>query len=234
MQISEERIQQILGGDTSERALAYAEQLRRYGENGAAAAAAAPVAGDFFGGLIGGVKGLVTGGIPGAISGAISGSKGGPPAPQMPPGALVPGGMMPGGFGGVVGGIIGGIGSGVGSGIINRLTGGSNGSSSGCNCGSSGRDSCTRQKLSSQPAPLATFFGGCCPPGRTLRRINNGRDICIKTPKMNVFNPSALRRADQRITGFARRAAPILKDMGYTVGKTRSVKLKVGKGRRRR
>lgn len=96
----------------------------------------------------------------------------------------------------------------------------------GCGCGSRGRDPCTHQKMTHQPAPLATFFGGCCPPGRTLRRKPFGRDVCIKTPRLNPFNPHALARADRRITTFSRRAAPILHDMGYTVSRTRHVKLK--------
>lgn len=107
------------------------------------------------------------------------------------------------------------------------------GSAGGCGCnGSSGRDPCTGQRTSSQPAPLATFFGGCCPPGRVLRRINNGRDICMKRPTMNVFNPRALARADKRLTGFARRGSAILKDLGFQVSRHRHVK--IGKKRRRR
>lgn len=107
------------------------------------------------------------------------------------------------------------------------------GSGCGCKGGSNGRDACTGQRTSSMPAPNATLFGGCCPPGRTLRRIGMGRDICIKTPKMNVFNPKALARADSRVTGFARRAAPILKDLGFTVTSTRK-KAIAGKRRKRR
>lgn len=67
------------------------------------------------------------------------------------------------------------------------------------------------------PAPKATFFGGECPPGRKLRRIAMGRDVCIKTPRMNPFNPRALARADRRVTAFARRSKAILQDLGYHV-----------------
>lgn len=134
-----------------------------------------------------------------------------------------------------IGGALGGIAGQVLPQFFPGLAPGTSVATRGCGCnGTSGRDPCTRQRLSSQPAPLATFFGGCCPPGRTLRRIRNGRDICIKTPKVNPFNPRALARADARITTFARRAAPIFKDLGYAVSSSRKVKLKVGRKRGRR
>lgn len=137
-----------------------------------------------------------------------------------------------GGLGGVVGGaagLAGGlVGDLLGGGITKRLTPNGNG---GCGCGSSGRDPCTRQKLGNRGAPLATFFGGCCPPGRVLRRTSWGRDICAKQPRMNPFNPRALARADRRITTFAKRVKPILRDMGYAVTSSRKVNL--GKKRRR-
>lgn len=172
-------------------------------------------AGVIVGGATGGVAGAIAGGVKTAATQWGGGS--GPPKVTMP-------------GGGVIGPIIGGI---IGGGLprIPGLTSGSNGSGCGCS-GSSGRDSCTQQRLSSQPAPLATFFGGCCPPGRVLRRVNNGRDICAKRAKMNVFNPQALARVDRRVTGFARRAAPILKDMGFSVSRARKVSL--GKSKRKR
>lgn len=157
-----------------------------------------------------------------------------PFTPSVPGGgaALLP--AVAGPIGGVIGGVVGGAINTFAGGILNRLTPGST-AASGCGCGhSNGRDPCTRQKMTSQPAPTATFFGGCCPPGRTLRRINNGRDICIKTPRMNPFNPRALARADARITTFARRAAPIFRDMGFAVSSTRKVTLKKGRKRGRR
>lgn len=67
------------------------------------------------------------------------------------------------------------------------------------------------------PPPKATFFGGECPPGRKLRRVAFGRDICVKAPRMNPFNPRALARADRRVTAFARRSKAILQDLGYHV-----------------
>lgn len=110
------------------------------------------------------------------------------------------------------------------------------GGAGGCGCSGSGRDPCTHNRLSSRnnPAPKATLFGGCCPPGRVLRRLPMGRDICIKQPRMNPFNPHALARADRRITTFARRAAPMLHDMGYTVSRSRHVKIKTTGRKKRR
>lgn len=156
------------------------------------------------------------------------------PAPISPPNNLAAGVAGP--LGGVISAIGGGIVSTIGTGIINTLTPGSSSSANGkgCGCRSTGRDPCTGQRLSSQRAQTATFFGGCCPPGMTLRRISGGRDICIKTARMNVFNPAALARADRRVTGFARRAAPILHDMGYDVSRKRSVKLKTTRRKARR
>lgn len=105
----------------------------------------------------------------------------------------------------------------------------------GCNCNGSrnGRDPCTHQKTRGGGAMDATFFGGCCPPGYVLRRRSWGRDICARQSRMNVLNPRALARADRRVTGFARRATPMLRDMGFTVSRTRHVKVKVGRKRRR-
>lgn len=113
------------------------------------------------------------------------------------------------------------------------LIGGGTQQSGGCGCGGSHRDPCTQQKYSSQGAPLATFFGGCCPPGRVLRRVNNGRDVCMKRPRMNVMNPRALARADRRVTGFARQSSRILRSMGFNVSPRKAPKLK-GKKRSRR
>lgn len=133
---------------------------------------------------------------------------------------------------GAAGGI---IGDAVRGGIQRLLPGGTNGASGGgCGCGSSDRDPCTRQKLSAQRAPEATFFGGCCPPGRVLRRRPWARDICAKKATMNVFNPRALARADRRLTGFVRRAAPILRDMGFNVETRRKPKAGLIKRKRRR
>lgn len=194
-------------------------------------AGAEQIQASFLGGLGGAIKGaatgLVTGGIGGMVTGAIGGAvKGSGGLPGGRPPTI----SMPGTGTGLVGGTIGGM---VG-GLIPRIPGLTGTSSTGCGCnGSNGRDPCTRQKTSSQGAPLATFFGGCCPPGRTLRRVNNGRDICAKTARMNVFNPKALARADRRVTGFARRAAPILRDLGFQVS-TASRKPKGLKVKRRR
>lgn len=125
--------------------------------------------------------------------------------------------------------VIGGIAGGVGGALVGQLTG-----KSGCGCnGRNGRDPCTGQVMSAQKAPLATLFGGCCPPGRVLRRISMGRDICIRKPRMNPFNPRALARADRRITQFTRRSAAILRDMGFQVSKRKPIALK-GKARGRR
>lgn len=84
----------------------------------------------------------------------------------------------------------------------------------------------------SGPAPTATFFGGECPPGRVLRRVSMGRDICIKKPRMNPFNPRALARADRRVTSFARRSKAILQDLGFTVSARKAKG--INKKRRRR
>lgn len=81
------------------------------------------------------------------------------------------------------------------------------------------------------PAPTATFFGGECPPGRVLRRRPWSRDICIKKPRMNPFNPRALARADRRVTSFARRSKAILQDLGFHVAPRKKTSL--GKRRRR-
>lgn len=97
-------------------------------------------------------------------------------------------------------------------------------SGGGCGCNGNGRDPCTHQKMSSAPAPLASFFGGCCPPGRVLRRKPFARDICIKKPRMNPFNPQALARADRRVTSFARRSKAMLKDLGYHISPARKLK----------
>lgn len=146
---------------------------------------------------------------------------------------------LAGGLGGLVGKLGGAVGTAVGRvgvpGLIGTAVGTALSPSSGCGCnGSSGRDPCTGQKLSSQKAPDATFFGGCCPPGRVLRRQPWARDICIKKPKMNPFNPAALARADRRITQFSRRSTAILRGMGFSVTRTRKVAgVKTGGPRRR-
>jgi hypothetical protein len=134
------------------------------------------------------------------------------------------------------GGVAGAIGGGVINTLTNTLSGGMTRTAGGSGCGCNGRshrDPCTQQKTDGGKAPLATFFGGCCPPGRVLRRTSWGRDICAKVPRMNPFNPRALARADRRITQFARRTRPILRSMGYQVTPARKVKL-TGKKRRAR
>lgn len=151
----------------------------------------------------------------------LTGGTSRPPAPGLP---SLPSGLpsfIPQTIGGAVGGFVG------------QLTQGQQQGSCGCN-GSKGRDPCTRQSSASSPAPLATFFGGCCPPGRVLRRRALGRDICMKQPRMNPFNPRALARADRRITTFVRRAAPILSDMGFNVERRRRPVKGVKTGGRRR
>lgn len=152
---------------------------------------------------------------------------GGQPSTQQ----LLP--ALAGPIGRVASSIGGGVLGGIGGEIINRLGGTTPSGTNGCGCRSKGRDACTGQVIGGGAAPNATLFGGCCPPGRTLRRISLGRDICIKTPRMNPFNPRALARADRRVTAFARRAAPILKDMGFTVSSTRKVKIKTTRKRSR-
>lgn len=156
--------------------------------------------------------------------------------PHVPPGGgLQLAGGIVGPLGAVARGAGGAVLGGIATEIFNRFSPGAaptQAGTNGCGCRSSGRDSCTGQAMTSARAPQATLFGGCCPPGRTLRRQPWARDICIKTPRMNVFNPSALARADRRVTGFARRAAPILKDMGFTVSSTR--KVSIAKKRRKR
>lgn len=52
------------------------------------------------------------------------------------------------------------------------------------------------------PPPPAGIFTGACPPGRVLRRVSLGRDVCVKKPRMNVCNRSALSRATRRVKGF--------------------------------
>lgn len=42
-----------------------------------------------------------------------------------------------------------------------------------------------------------------------------------KSPRMNVLNPSALRRANRRVCGFASFARPVLRELGYQVSTTR-------------
>lgn len=137
------------------------------------------------------------------------------------------------GGGGIIGTAIGGAIGAIAPKIGQYLPGLAPSQAGGCGCGGSrGRDACTHQIVAHQPAPLATFFGGCCPPGRVLRRKPFGRDICIRQPRMNPFNPRALARADRRLTSFARRAAPMLKDLGYDVSRHRHVTIKT-KGRKR-
>ena len=127
------------------------------------------------------------------------------------------------------GGVIGEIGGAVAGGIIQHyLPGG--GGANGCGCGSRGRDPCTGQKMSHQPAPKATLFGGCCPPGRVLRRKPFGRDVCIRKPRMNVANPHALRRAIRRARGFEKMARRVL---GFTSPHKPKGRAYFKKGRRR-
>jgi len=68
-------------------------------------------------------------------------------------------------------------------------------------------------------SPTTTsLFSNACPPGKVLRiKPGLARNICIKKPRMNVFNPRALARADRRVTSFARRSKAILQDMGFHV-----------------
>lgn len=186
------------------------------------AGAAAKIGGGAIGGLIGGPAGAAVGAKLGSsLAGRIVSSAPkltGPAATMSALPAVVPQNLS---IGGVVQGArkaaeIAGY-----AGAIKGLIPGGGG---GCGCnGSSGRDSCTGQRLSSARAPEATFFGGCCPPGRVLRRQPWARDICIKRPKMNPFNPSALARADRRITQFSRRSSAILRGMGFTVTRTRKI-----------
>jgi hypothetical protein len=51
-------------------------------------------------------------------------------------------------------------------------------------------------------APLASLFGGACPPGTVLHRKPLARDICARKRHMNVLNPCALSKASRRVTGF--------------------------------
>jgi hypothetical protein len=62
-------------------------------------------------------------------------------------------------------------------------------------------------------APKATLITGACPPGRVVRKIAYGRDICIRKPKMNPLNPKALRRATTRISRFHHFAVAAEKEM---------------------
>ena len=140
------------------------------------------------------------------------------PAPIVPP-------MPTGGWRGAIGGVVtaaGGAAAGAAGEWFRRQLGGGGGSAPRLPVGPTS---------SNGPAPTATFFGGECPPGRVLRRVSMGRDICIKKPRMNPFNPRALARADRRVTSFARRSKAILSDMGYTVT---ARKKSLGKKRKRR
>lgn len=65
----------------------------------------------------------------------------------------------------------------------------------------------------SAPAPKAGLLTGSCPPGRVVRKIAYGRDICIRKPKMNPLNPKALRRATTRISRFHHFAVQAEKEM---------------------
>lgn len=199
------------------------------------------------GSVAGGVGGFLLGGPAGAVAGykgaqTLLGGNGGPPssggqigyAPMaapaftpppltMPPTYSMPvtqAGMAAGG--GSVGGMIAsGVISTIGGALINRYApGGTMTTGSSCGC-SPTRDPCTGQKLSHQRAPEASFWGGCCPPGRVLRRRPWARDVCIKKPRMNPFNPAALARADRRITSFVRRSVPIMRELGLHVDTTR-------------
>lgn len=64
-----------------------------------------------------------------------------------------------------------------------------------------------------QTAPKASLLTGACPPGRKLRRIAYGRDICVRKPRMNPLNPKALKRATSRLAGFHKFAAHAEKEM---------------------
>lgn len=171
------------------------------------------------GGAIGGPLGAAAGGIISSIF--PGGHPSAPSAPSLPVPAGIPGA--------IAGGILGGLGTTIGQYLPGMTPTGS------CNCGNgrNGRDPCTHQRTSAQKAPLASFFGGCCPPGRVLRRKPMARDVCIRKPKMNPFNPRALARADHRVTAFARRAAPMLRELGFQVA-TGHRKPKGLKKRRRR
>lgn len=63
-----------------------------------------------------------------------------------------------------------------------------------CNNGSS--------LMAQTTAPKAGLISGACPPGRVVRHVSLGRDICIKKPRMNPLNPKALNRAVRRLAGF--------------------------------
>lgn len=139
-----------------------------------------------------------------------------------PPPIANPGTMGAGG-GGVVGGAVGAITPE----ILKMLQGG--GSTNGsCGC-SRGGGRCGKH----EKAPLATFFGGNCPPGRVLKRQPWARDICMKKPRMNPLNPCALRRANRRVTRFAGISAGMLRKLGYTVQAKKPL-AKIGKSRKRR
>ena len=145
-----------------------------------------------------------------------------PPALMMPPtanaslggaltGALT--GFVGGGgpVGGIIGGILGGIkkgGGGGGGGVLPGVIGGILPGLPGFPGLGGGRDG---------EKPTTATWGGECPPGRVLRRKPFARDVCVKKPRMNPFNPRALARADRRVTSFARRSKAILQDLGYKV-----------------
>lgn len=175
--------------------------------------------------------GFATGGIGGAVAAGVKSVQqftAKKPAPAMPTNALTVPPIIKGIGGGIIGtALSGGIDS-----VVRGITGGST-SNGGCGCNGSSRDPCTGRKLSGQRAPDATFFGGCCPPGRVLRKVAWGRDVCAKRATMNPFNPRALARADRRITMFASRAAPMMRDLGFDVSRRRHLKKGVGKKRKR-
>lgn len=161
------------------------------------------------GGLIGGAIGSVVPGIGTALGAGLGSFLAGATGGNGPP--ISTSGAAPGG--GVLGGLIGGAIPGIGALIPGLVSGG------------------TTSTPGNGKAPLATFFGGQCPPGRVLRRKGMARDVCIKKPRMNVFNPRALARADRRVTSFARRSKAILQDLGYKVS---SRKKSVGPKKRKR
>lgn len=70
-----------------------------------------------------------------------------------------------------------------------------------------------------EQAPLAGLITGDCPPGRVLRRVAWGRDVCARRARMNYTNVHALRRAMRRVTGFAKIAKA-------TINFTQKVKMK--------
>lgn len=157
-----------------------------------------------FGSILGGVARVATGFVAGGPIGALTAAATLPSFSASKPSST---GARMGSVGGGVAGIAGQV---AGSYLAGKLSGGSS-----CGCSSSsGRDPCTQQKYGGHvKAPEASFFGGCCPPGRVLRRRPWARDICARKARMNVANPRALRRAIRRARGFEKLAMSVL---GFT------------------